>query len=241
MIRFAHRGASGYEPENTLSAFRKAIEMNADYIELDIQSTKDEEIIVMHDTTLNRTTTGTGKIKNLTLKEIKKFRIQQNNEEIPTLQQVIDITKNKIKLNIEIKDKISALMVAEIIRKNKIETKVLVSSNYVTPLLLVKQKTKGIKTALIYKAMEQKWRTAIFVVYALSLWPFISYQIIRKAKKANADFIHPIHYLATKRFLRQARKNGFKVNIWTVNTKKLAKKYAARKVDGIMSNYPDMI
>ena len=74
---WAHRGASGYAPENTLDAFRKAVEMGADGIELDVQMTKDGELVVIHDETINRVSNGKGWVKDYTYEELKKFNFNK--------------------------------------------------------------------------------------------------------------------------------------------------------------------
>ena len=89
---WAHRGASGYAPENTLDAFRKAVEMGADGIELDVQMTKDGELVVIHDETIDRVSNGKGWVKDYTYEELKKFNfnkthLEYTKEEIPTLEQ----------------------------------------------------------------------------------------------------------------------------------------------------------
>ena len=106
---FAHRGASGYAPENTLEAFRLAMEQGADGIELDVHLTKDGEVVVIHDETLNRTSDGQGKVRDYTLEELKKFSFHNHIEkykgvQIPTLKEVLDLVENSsMKVNIELK------------------------------------------------------------------------------------------------------------------------------------------
>ena len=95
---FAHRGASGYAPENTLQAFHLAQEQGADGIELDVQLTKDGEVVVIHDETINRTSTGKGYVRDYTLAELKKFSFHNHMEKykgvkIPTLQEVLELVK----------------------------------------------------------------------------------------------------------------------------------------------------
>ena len=99
---FAHRGASGYAPENTLEAFRLAMEQGADGIELDVHLTKDGEVVVIHDETLDRTSDGQGKVRDYTLEELKKFSFHNHIEkykgvQIPTLKEekTMEIVKNK--------------------------------------------------------------------------------------------------------------------------------------------------
>ena len=104
-----HRGAAGYAPENTIASFQKAMDLGVDFIELDIHQTADDELVVIHDNNVQRTTNGNGTIENLSLKEIKTldagswFGTEFENEKVPTLDEVLVLTKNKCKLLIEIK------------------------------------------------------------------------------------------------------------------------------------------
>ena len=106
---WAHRGASGYAPENTLDAFRKAVEMGADGIEIDVQMTKDGELVVIHDETIDRVSNGKGWVKDYTYEELKKFNfnkthLEYTKEEIPTLEQVYLLIKpTNLTINVEIK------------------------------------------------------------------------------------------------------------------------------------------
>src|SRR3972149_9393656 len=104
----AHRGFSGQAPENTLASFKKARELGSDMIELDVRFSKDGHMVVMHDDTLDRTTNGRGKVADYTLKELKQldagswFAPQFSDERIPNLNEVLELAKGKILVNIEI-------------------------------------------------------------------------------------------------------------------------------------------
>jgi glycerophosphoryl diester phosphodiesterase len=130
----AHRGASGYAPENTVSAFKKAIMMKADMIEFDVHLTKDGKVVLMHDKTVDRTTDGKGKVKEMTLKELKKldaglwFDKKFKGEKIPTLEKVLKKFKGKILFNIEIKSEGTEEEIVRLIKKYKLEKDVMVSS-----------------------------------------------------------------------------------------------------------------
>src|SRR5690625_6609337 len=106
----AHRGASGNAPENTLAAFQLAVEEGADGIELDVHLSKDGELVVIHDDTLDRTTNGTGRVQDKDLDELKTydagswFDSKFASERIPLLQEVIDILPDDVFLNVEIKN-----------------------------------------------------------------------------------------------------------------------------------------
>ena len=110
MLNIAHRGASGTFPENTLSAFRAAIDAGADMCELDVQLTRDGAVVVIHDETVERTTDGKGEVAELTLEELKRLDAGAKfkggalkGERIPTLDEVFSVTSGKCGLNIELK------------------------------------------------------------------------------------------------------------------------------------------
>lgn len=115
-IIVGHKGAAGYAPENTLASFRKAIELACDRIELDVRLSKNKELVVFHDEEVSRLTNGKGFVREMTLAELKKMDCAEG-EKIPTLQEVIDLAKNKIDLQIELKDDDMAALVNEIIKK----------------------------------------------------------------------------------------------------------------------------
>ena len=115
MLIIAHRGASGYEPENTLRSFRKAIGLKSDAIELDVQLTKDNKLVVIHDETVNRTTNGKGKVKDLTLRELRKLDAGKG-EKVPTLEEVFNLVKRKVKIHVELKGNNIAKPVNDLIK-----------------------------------------------------------------------------------------------------------------------------
>ncbi len=138
-VIFAHRGASAHAPENTLSAFVLARDLGANAIELDVQLTADQAVVVFHDMTVNRTTNGTGKISDFSLSTIKKLNAGHaygsayENERIPSLADVFTKLTDFPLINIELKnlssptDNLPAL-VADLIKKHRMEDRVLISS-----------------------------------------------------------------------------------------------------------------
>ena len=104
---FAHRGACGYEPENTMEAFALAVEQGADGIELDVQLTKDGKLVIFHDETIDRMCHGTGWVKDFTLEELRKYEVcslEGKKGRIPTLREVLELVKpGNLKVNIELK------------------------------------------------------------------------------------------------------------------------------------------
>ena len=116
MLKIGHRGAKGYEPENTLISFQKALDMQVDGIELDVHLSADGELIVIHDETIDRTTNGKGLVNELSLRELKAFRIDDKHE-VPTLKEVFDLVNQDCFINIELKSYDAAEKVALLIEK----------------------------------------------------------------------------------------------------------------------------
>jgi glycerophosphoryl diester phosphodiesterase len=113
-IIIGHRGASGYEPENTLKSFERAIEMGVSMIELDVHVCASGELVVIHDDTVDRTTNGEGAVSEMTWEELRPLDAG-NGQRIPQLAQVFNVVDKRVAINIEIKDPKAPLLVAELI------------------------------------------------------------------------------------------------------------------------------
>ncbi len=122
-----HRGAAGYEPENTLRSFRKAIDIGVDWIEFDLHRSADGHLVVIHDPTVDRTTNGHGKVSEMTLDELKKLDAGKG-QQIPTFQEVIDLARGHIRIIPEIKQEGIELEVMDVIDRNDIINQCMVSS-----------------------------------------------------------------------------------------------------------------
>lgn len=162
-VIFAHRGASSHAPENTLAAFQLAIDQGAKAIELDVQLTQDQEVIVFHDVHLGRTTDGTGRVKDFTLAEIKSlnaglsFSPAYQNQIIPTLKEVLDFLPQDIFLNIELKNMHSPFddlptRAASIIQSQNAEDRVLLSSFNTVALLKTSLSSSSILLGLLMRS-----------------------------------------------------------------------------------------
>ncbi|MCB2219073.1 MAG: T9SS type A sorting domain-containing protein [Bacteroidetes bacterium] len=152
----AHRGASSIAPENTLAAFTKAMEAGADFIEADLRLSADDSLMVIHDETLDRTTNGSGNIDQFGYQELrmlsagyeKKFGSDYNNEKIPTLFEVLNMTKGRVKVCLDVKNTAEALIIA-MIEKMNMESDVYLMSYNVDKLERIKTLNPVIKTVLI--------------------------------------------------------------------------------------------
>lgn len=240
ILRVAHRGASGYEPENTIRAFRRAIELDVGMIELDVHLCKSGEPVVIHDLTVNRTTNGTGKVSHLSLDELKKLDAGKG-EKIPTLQEVIDLTKGLCGLNIEIKNKDAAELVMRLVEQNNIADITHITSCYISPLKFIFKNRPKITTGLIHYTTRTEFRQRLFYIFSILLWPITKIVIVRKAHKARVWWINLARPFAQKNFIKKLHSLNYKVSVWTVNNPHTIKKMRRRGVNAIISDYPERL
>lgn len=225
MLKIAHRGARGYEPENTLQAFQKAIQMKADGIELDVHLSSDGHLIVIHDETIDRTTNGKGFVNNLSLQELKDFRIE-NKHQIPTLSEVLDLINQQCFVNIELKgigtaDAVVTLIELYISEKNWSYDSFLVSS---------------FDWEYLKQIDSLNPKIAIGVLTETDIESAITF-----AKEIKAKAIHPDFHLLNKENTKQIQEIGFQVFPWTVNEKEDIAKIKTYNVNGIISDFTDRI
>ena len=151
-----HRGTRTSFDENTILAFKKAIEYGANYIEFDVRKTKDKKLIVIHDSTLKRTTNGSGLVKDLTHKEILNFRTNVKLSPVPLLTDIFNELKGKIKFMIELKEKNLIDDIVKIIKKNGLLGDCIISGKYLTDLLEFKKSFPQIPWVLRGRAGNQE-------------------------------------------------------------------------------------
>ncbi len=232
-LNFAHRGFTKSAPENSLAAFKNAMELGVDGIELDIRTCKSGEIVVFHDSYLSRMTSGKGFIKNRRLSELKRQRLlfqkQETREQIPTLEEVIGLTKGKMFLNIEIKtnglpgSNIEEKLV-DLLYRCGVEREVIISS--FNPLVVRRMK-KIDATLLTGYLIDKKIKiknTEIFL-----------------SKLTGAKAIHLEKSLAREALLKKMHEFGFYSMIWTVNEKSDMQSLINLNVNGIISDRPDLL
>jgi len=241
VVKMGHRGAKGHAPENTMESFQKAIDLGVDYIELDVHLTKDNHLVIHHDYKLGRTFDGKGKIAKMTMAEINKLHNKENNEQIPHLSTVLDKFKGNVKFNIEVKTKQGAAALCKMIKKRKMHHDIMVSSKHVGLLLKIKKELPEIKTGILHQVAGNKLTAAIFAFLSILLFPVHRHVILYQAKKCRADYVHPAYPIATKRFIKKMQKKGYKVNAWGAKKQWTINLLKKRKVDGIITDYPDRI
>jgi len=223
-VIIAHRGASSIAPENTLKAFKKAIELEADYIELDLHETKDGALVITHDEDLHRITGTTGLIKNFTLEQLKSLNFGEG-EKIPTIQEVINLIKGKISLNCEIKVKNISEKVIKVFKKYQFIDSVIISSFLHDELLKFQKNEPNLKLASLEPVQYEKSYT----------WE-LKKKMIQFCVDNNLFAINPFYPIVDQQFVDLAHNHNVKVFPWTVDLKPLIKKLLRFSVDGIITN-----
>lgn len=229
---WAHRGASGYMPENTLPAFAKAVELGADGVELDIQMTKDGEIVVIHDEMIDRTSDGKGWVKDYTLEELRRFNYNKTHPEcehadIPTMREVFELLKpSGLTINIELK--------TGIIFYPEIEEKILALTAEM-----------GMEDRVIYSSFNHYTVTKIKTLKPDAMVGFLyadgPIDMPEYGKKHGVDALHPALYnLQYPGFVQKCGELGLALNVWTVNEEKYMHMCCQAGVNAIITNYPDL-
>ncbi|MBS2770105.1 MULTISPECIES: glycerophosphodiester phosphodiesterase [Anoxybacillaceae] len=227
---FAHRGSAGTHPENTMISFYEAERVGADGIELDVQMTKDGKLVVIHDETIDRTTDGTGWVKDFTYQELQafnavyKFANQYGVCRIPLLEEVLEwISPTSLLLNIELKNGLIAYhkleeKVIEMIKYYQLESRVILSSFNHNSMARCHQMAPDIATALLYmEPLYQPWQYA---------------------RLLGASGLHPYYRTLSPLFVQKAHANQIAVRPFTINHERLMKQMFEHRVDAIFTDYP---
>ncbi|WP_209121320.1 glycerophosphodiester phosphodiesterase family protein [Alkalihalobacillus sp. BA299] len=237
----AHRGATGYAPENTMAAFQKAIEMKADFIELDVQMSEDGELVVIHDTTVNRTTNIDSveqvMVKDLTVKELKQldagsyFGTKFVGEQIPTFEEVLDTFYGKIGFVIEIKapnlylgieQKVAEILIERNLNK-PCNGEILVQSFDFNTVKKLHELLPDVPRAVLTSKKKDLTDTRLkeFTFYA--------------------DYVNTSRRLVTKKLVNKIHSLDMKIMTWTVRKKDQVAPLVNAGVDGIITDYPDYV
>lgn len=223
----AHRGAKIHAPENTMASFRAAMDAGADYIELDVQRARDGTVIVLHDRDLMRMADDPRALGSLTAAEIatidigRKYDAAFAGEVPPTLEQVIDLVKGRMKINVELKynvpDPELAPAVVDLLRRKEFVDQVVITSLDAAALRQIKGIEPGLKVGLIVTAA------------------------VGDVSKTPADFVSLNSARATPSLLRRAHAAGKEVHVWTVNTPEVMLLMIERGVDNIITDDPALL
>lgn len=233
MLNFGHRGFSGKYPENTMLAFRKAVEVGADGIELDVHFSKDGELVIIHDELIDRTCDGTGYVRDYTLEELRKFDASAGfkgvygKNEIPTLREYFEFVKpiEGFITNIELKTGVYEYpgiekAVLDMVAEFDLEDRIIISSFNHYSVMRAKNLNPSIKCGFL----EESW-----------ILDFGAY-----TKARNIECIHPAHFTLTEETVGEMKANGIQINTWTVNKPEDVERLYKLNVDSVIGNFPDM-
>lgn len=230
---WAHRGASGKYPENTILAFTKAAQMGADGVELDVQLTRDGRLVVIHDEIVDRTTNGTGFVRDFTFDQLRELNASKTHPEcgtcqIPTLMEVFDALRDTgLTINIELKTGIFFYpgieeMTVKQVKEAGYEDRVIYSSFNHYSILKIQELDPKAKTAFLYSD---------------GLLDAPAY-----GHEHHVTALHPALYnIQFPGFMEECKKYGLEVNVWTVNEDEHIRYAAKQGVHAIIGNYPDRI
>lgn len=232
-LRIAHRGASGHCPENTRSAFLRAVELGADMVELDCQMTRDGAIVVFHDDLLDRTTNGRGPLRALSLRELKAldagswFAPEFAGEEVLTLEEALDIIRGKVGLNLEIKgdDRIGRLELqcVGIVSSYRFLDHTVFSSFEPRRMREVREISPRARIGVLIDAGGR-----FAEAFAL-------------ADELRAEAVHPERSAVDAARVAESHRRGLEVRVWPVNERKQMEALIAMGVDGIFTDFPDRL
>ncbi len=230
---WAHRGASAYAPENTLPAFEKAAQMQADGIELDVQLTSDGEVVVVHDESLERVSDGTGFVKDHTFAQLRALNFNRTHPEyekvqMPTLEEVYDLIRpTGLTINVEFKTGVFRYRgieekVLDLTARKGMEEKVMYSSFNHETLVYLRKLNPEVNTGLLY---SDGW---------IGVAPYA-----KETAKVNA--LHPaLYFLQDPDYVKTARAYGLETHVWTVNDEGYMKMCRDMGVEAIITNKPDV-
>lgn len=234
-LNIAHRGASAVAPANTMAAFEKAVELGADGIELDTHLSADGVPVVIHDFAIDATTDGSGRVAEMDLAQLKQLDAGSHfdpafaGERIPTLEEVLLAFGERLLLNIELKsvsprDNGLEQAVLALVGQYELESRVLLSSFNPFSLRRAKKIAPHVRVGLLYAPdlplfLSRAWLAPLFPHEAR----------------------HPERTMVDARYMRWARRRGYRVNVWTVDDPDEMRRLIDLGVSGIITNVPDVL
>ena len=235
----AHRGDSAHRPENTLASFASALEIGAAYAEFDVHLTRDGEVVVIHDATLDRTTTGTGPVREQTLAELGALRLKDRGgavleERIPTLDQVVALAvagKRQMLLEIKTDERRQ--------RYPGIEEKVfeVLDRQGFTPFTVV----MAFEAATWQRLRQVRPDARVAALYSARMLPPATVGAqLETLRQAGVSFVGLDQTLVTAEVAKQARLAGLTLGVWTVNERAAIARFIEQGVGVVITDRPDL-
>lgn len=233
----AYRGATGYAPENTIAAFDLAVDMKADTIEIDVQRSKDGELVVIHDTTVDRTTDGTGEVGDLSFEQLRSldagswFGEQFASEPIPAFEEILDRYHGKIGILIELKapelypgieEQVADALLEHNLDRPQNEKIIIQSFNFAS----MKKMDQLLPRVSIGVLTSNRADTTVEALQEFSTY---------------ADWINPSYGIVTEELVNDVHSLGMQIGSWTVRSQEAADFLFEMGVDAIITDYPDYV
>ena len=224
-IMFAHRGASGYEFENSVSSFIRAIQMKAHFIETDVQKTKDNVLVLIHDDNLRKLTFSNRSVSKLNFDQLNNIKLL-NGESIPTLENLLELHDGKIKFDLEIKVGNIEKKLIETVKKYDLLDQV-VFSNF------------SLKSLNKIHGIEPKAQLQLLILFPHVI--FRKLNMLKKLLDIGITAINPIFPIVTNSLIQNAHAIGLKVYPWTINDRIKLSQLIEMGIDGVFTDYPDIL
>jgi len=229
-----HRGACGHAPENTLASFKAAADLGCKSIEIDGMTTKDNQVVVCHDTSVNRCTNGTGAVLLKTLAELEaldagsKFDPKFAGEKIPTLEETLEYVHSLgMSINLEIKPTSgwqveTTTRIIEVLKESQPADLPLMFSSFNVEALEVAQRlAPEIERGYLCEVPPSDWE--------------------RRLKAVGAASLHCHHSFATEQIIKDVQSAGYRILVYTVNDADIGKRLLDWNIDGIITDFPDRL
>lgn len=230
----AHRGFSAVAPENTLAAFEKALERGPDMIECDVRQTKDGHLVVIHDATVDRTTDGTGAVADMSLSKLREldagrwFSDEYTGQRIPTLSEVLDLTRNRVKLIVEIKEEHTEDQVVRMVQERGMSEEVLVASFHYSVGVQLRELDSSISFVPLKWLDEQADHNE-------------AVRIANEAAAVNGALLGINYAAISPAMLKATHAANLQLMAWTVDDQDNIRRLVDMGVDVIASNKLDLL
>lgn len=215
-----HRGVKAYEPENTLGSIRRALDMGVDAVEIDVHLSRDGRLAVIHDATVDRTTNGRGRVKDLNWEELRQLDAGRG-ERIPSLEEVVALTRGRVHLVVELKDPEAVGPLAAFFRKHRLFDAAHAISFWHPAVKALRELEPRIKTGVLLVGQP------------------VDAPALARAAGAEALFLNFVY--VNKELVQTAKSAGLLVFVWNIDTVEEFLPFLDMGLDGIGSNKPDIL
>jgi len=241
-----HRGAPGHAPENTIVGFERALELGADVLEMDVRMTRDGELVVMHDPTVDRTTDGSGRIADLSWEEVRALdaghyyitgRFESPYRDrgvgVPSLREVFThFPDTQIMLEVKPSGAEVAVAVAGLVKKFDRADRTVVASFYTRPTTAVRERAPEIATGATRREVSRFVGLSLFRLTGFYSPPYEALIVPERTRRV---------YVTSRPLRRAAAERALALLVWTVNQPTQIQRLLRQGVDGIVTDYPDRV